>query len=109
MPRNAASSPKGVYEITVSAGAERVAVRRLATLSRRKHALSADACSGVSGGLRRVFTLPARGALAMTARAHLPANSAAGRDGSRMRKGWSMLRLAPRRRPHFDPTITHAR
>src|SRR5271170_3759608 len=88
MPRKAASSPTGVYEMTHSAGADRVAARRLATVSRRKHALSADACSGDSGGLRRVFTLPGRGALAITVSAHLPANSAPGCDGSRIRKGW---------------------
>jgi hypothetical protein len=37
--------------------------------SRRKLALNATAASGVSGGTRRVFTAPARGAFAITATA----------------------------------------
>jgi hypothetical protein len=38
-------------------------------VSRMKQMLSAEACSGVSGGDNRVFTLPGRGALAITAKA----------------------------------------
>jgi len=37
-----------------------------------KQMLSAEACSGVSGGDNRVFTLPGRGALAITAKAQRP-------------------------------------
>src|SRR5215213_7870621 len=38
----------------------------LAAMSRRKHKLSAAASRGVKGGTRRVFTSPARGALAIS-------------------------------------------
>ncbi len=39
-------------------------------VSRRKQMLMEAAWSSVRGGTRRVLTLPGRGALAMTARAH---------------------------------------
>jgi hypothetical protein len=46
------------------------AARTFSVTSRRKAALASLAASGVKGGTRRVFTAPARGALAMTAMAH---------------------------------------
>jgi hypothetical protein len=42
-------------------------------VSRRKHTFNAAACSRVRGGDKRVFTVPGRGALAMTVSAQTPA------------------------------------
>jgi hypothetical protein len=44
----------------------------------------AAACSAVSGGDRRVLTVPGRGALAITARAHFDASAELRRAGSRI-------------------------
>src|SRR3954468_11224537 len=56
-----------------------------AGVSRRKQIFRAAASSGVSGGVRRVLTCPARGALVMTARAQSPGGTCVPRLGSRTR------------------------
>src|SRR5690242_8292091 len=58
---NDSASSAGVKTITPSAGWSLT----LLAVSRRKQALKADASSEVSGGVSRVLTLPADGALAI--------------------------------------------
>src|ERR1700753_4051351 len=50
-------------------------------MSRIKLTLRAEAWSGVNGGVSRVFTLPGRGALAITARAQQPSLTSAASPG----------------------------
>src|SRR5436190_19685097 len=62
--------------------AEEIAV----VVSRKKQALSAAASFGVSGGIRRVFTRPGRGALVITANAQKPLGFFGGAFASRRRR-----------------------
>src|SRR5260370_41556674 len=67
--RSKLSAPAGVYSTTPSVAFE-VRLAKLIVMSRRKQALNVAASSGVSGGARRAFMGPAKGTVAISARAH---------------------------------------
>jgi hypothetical protein len=67
---NISSAPAGVYSATPSVSWP-FRLEMFVVMSRRKHVLSVLASSAVSGGVRRVFTVPAIGTFTINPRARL--------------------------------------
>src|SRR5262249_61890672 len=70
--RSVCVDPRGVCAPSRSAPGGAAVLETIAAVSRREHRLRAAASSGVNGGTSRVLTWPARGAFAITPRAHEP-------------------------------------
>src|SRR5882724_11992257 len=67
--RKNASASAGVYSTTPSVPS--LIPSTFVVMSRKKHVLNVAASSGLSGGVRRVFTGPANGTFAISASAHV--------------------------------------
>src|SRR5260370_27720838 len=68
------SEPRGWYAAKPWIGAHAAAAATLAATSARQQVLSSAASSQVSGGTRRVLTVPATDAFAMIATAQIPSD-----------------------------------